>query len=191
MFVLYIFAIIIHVVFAAPPCQDGVEIITQETKNPEDLIGNWTYVYHWDSKVKFAQEFINTSDHTFECPQLYFEAITPELVKAKKEECAKFKIPFDWADAKLKVNAPAMKVKEGVITVGEKENWMAVDCITMVRVVVKKVSDNYITMINPDKNSESELIVRSELPSLEELKCLSHNLDVGKGMSGFGVCYKQ
>ncbi|PZC81780.1 hypothetical protein B5X24_HaOG211994 [Helicoverpa armigera] len=180
---LYILALLIH---AAYSCKDGVEILTRETKNPADLIGNWTYVYHWDNLNQFKYEFANNGDHELRCPAISIEAITPEYVKEKEAECGS-SYPFKWADAKLKLDAPLMKMKGGVLVMGEQENWIMMECLRMVRVVINKVSDDYLVLINPEMAHISEMIAR-KTPSLEEIKCVAHNVDVGKGMSGFGLC---
>ena len=185
---LYFFIFLIHVVYSTTICKDGVEIISKETKNIQDLIGNWTYVYHWDSLNKFDKEFpFDDKDHVMQCPGITMEAITPEYVKEKEAECGDFDVPFNWTDAKLKLDAPLMKMKGGILVIGEKENWMMLECKKMVRVVMRKVSEDYIVMINPEMAHISEMIARKP-PTMEELKCVAHNADVGKGMSGFGLC---
>lgn len=181
----------IHVAFSSSPCINGVEIVSQETKNPEDLIGNWTYVYHWDTMNTFNKEFVDDyTDHLLSCPGITISAVAPDYVKAKEAECSKpsdANIPFKWSDAKLRVDAPLAKIEGGLIFIGEKYNWMMSDCGHMLKIVMKKVSDNYAVLINPDMGHISEMIAKKP-PTLEDLKCVAHNVDIGKGMSGFGLC---
>uniref|UniRef100_A0A2A4JFR7 Lipocalin/cytosolic fatty-acid binding domain-containing protein n=1 Tax=Heliothis virescens TaxID=7102 RepID=A0A2A4JFR7_HELVI len=184
------FALLLHGALSIEQCKNGEEIIPKETKNPLDIIGSWKHVYHWDSYSNFSKEFVEELNQSPDCSELKIEEISPDLVKAKKEECAKEKIPFNWADAKLKVDAPVLGIKEGLLILGEKENWIMEDCITMVRVVLRKVREDYILMTNPDISNTSELVSKVE-PSLEELKSVVHNLDIVKGVSGLGVCYNK
>lgn len=185
---IYVVALLIHAAYSTTPCQDGTEIVTTETKNPQDLIGNWSYVYHWDSLNQFKWEFANDDpDHVMQCPGISIEAITPEFLEAKKTECGNTAMPFNWADAKLKLNAPLMKMEGGILVIGMKENWMMMECKRMVRVVMKKVSEDYLVLINPEMAQISEMIAK-RTPTVDELKCVAHNVDVRKGLSGFGLC---
>ncbi|KAH9640139.1 hypothetical protein HF086_002799 [Spodoptera exigua] len=188
MFPLYIFAVILQVVSSSltPHCQKDVEVTSIETKNPEDIIGNWKFVYHWDPNEKLVEDYLQV-DHDFECPGVKITAADEEFVKKIAGECTKDEIPFAWEDAKVRIDAPYLQMDGALVILGEKETWLIVDCAMMVRIEIKKISDNYIVMTNPEKGNTSEMIARYS-PAADELDCVARNLDVVKGMKGFKIC---
>lgn len=118
---LYIFAIIIQVVFSTSPCQKEVKINSIETKNPEDLIGDWKFVYHWDPNEKLVEDYQQVN-HDFDCPDVKITAADEELVKETADECVGYNIPFDWSDAKVRIDAPYLQMDGALLILGEKEN---------------------------------------------------------------------
>lgn len=187
MYALYIFALVIHAVYSTSPCRDGIEIVSRETKDFSRLVGNWSYVYHWDKLNKFDTEF-QVKNEPMKCSSVTIRETTPAYIQKKQAECSDSVVPFNWLEGRLILDAPDLNMKDAVLFIGNENSWLMTECKKMLRVEMRTVYDNFVVFVNPDMAGNTYMIAR-EIPSLEDLKCVAHNVDFGKGISGMGLCY--
>lgn len=186
----YLFAVLTSTASSSKiTCENGQNINTNLLPTATLLTGNWSYSYHWDKNDKFQFEFLNEAvDHLLDCPQVEIIPVPQSLVENRKEKCRNYPMPFRWEDALLKMDAPLISLRDAIIVIGKTEHWLFVDCQDMLHMAALQVSDDVIVMINPDEEVYMEMLSRKPL-MLSELKCIAHNIGIGKGMSGISLCY--
>lgn len=174
------------VVSADFPCKDGDKIFPKLINDPSELVGKWSYVYHWDNVNKEKSILPPNTEDYLQCSYLEIAPASQDFVEEKLKPCGNEKYPFKAEDGKLKVNVALMGIKDAIIFMGEKESWLMASCKKALRVEVKKVTDDVVLFVNPDVGHISEMLSRQPIRGTD-LNCLARNVYVGN-MNGFTMC---
>ncbi|KAG6442531.1 hypothetical protein O3G_MSEX002404 [Manduca sexta] len=167
-------------------CED--EIKTEMLEDYEQLVGNWTFLVGWNN-IEDSSEEDDKSGEEINCATMDISETSDDEVQSIRESCKDdfYYDFFDYANAKYKLIAPDLDMEKSLIAVGSQKSILST-CGFIASLEVRKVSDDYMIMINHELGSIFGGLIGKKIPEDDELVCLMYNIDVVKGLNPDAYC---